>query len=187
MTPDNKRHSALSDAGKAFVKKMLEKGHNREQVAVFLASEVFHEIDQGRADASLCPHDELWMDEGGVELCARCGVKTKDPQPTQAERREFFLKIIREWKHFWMNQTQNSKEDFENYFGRAFGIDSNMTHHLSSKLSEAGLIPMEDVKNLLKGFSLLREGFRLRCNDSAILLNADRCLSEFTAKHPGVK
>lgn len=47
---------------------------------------------------------------------------------------EFTLKIVRDWKHFWMNQTQNSKEDHANYFSRAFGVDSNMTHHLADKI-----------------------------------------------------
>jgi hypothetical protein len=41
------------------------------------------------------------------------------------------LEVIRQWKHFWMNQTQNSEADQQNYFNRAFGIDANMSHHLA--------------------------------------------------------
>lgn len=50
---------------------------------------------------------------------------------------EAVLKIIQEWKYFWMNQSQNSEEDFKNYFDRAFGIDSNMMHHLAKLISES--------------------------------------------------
>lgn len=44
------------------------------------------------------------------------------------------LEIIRKWKFFWMNQKQNSEEDFQNYFTRAVGIDSNMKHDLADRL-----------------------------------------------------
>jgi hypothetical protein len=51
--------------------------------------------------------------------------------PSQDRAREGTLEIIRKWKFFWMNQKQNSEEDFQNYFNRACGIDSNMIHHLA--------------------------------------------------------
>lgn len=51
--------------------------------------------------------------------------------------KEFFLKLIREWKFSWMNQTQNSQEDYQNYFERAFRIDSNMIHSLANRLEDA--------------------------------------------------
>ena len=50
---------------------------------------------------------------------------------------EFFLKIVRDWKHSLMNQRQNDEADFQNYYNRAFGIDSNMMHSLANRLSDA--------------------------------------------------
>jgi len=44
------------------------------------------------------------------------------------------LEIIREWKWFWMNQTQNNEQDRQNYYARSHGIDANMMHHLASLL-----------------------------------------------------
>jgi len=52
---------------------------------------------------------------------------------TREEARE----LIFEWKFFWMNQTQNSKEDFENYHRRAFGVDANMIWDLAQRISDA--------------------------------------------------
>lgn len=49
---------------------------------------------------------------------------------------ERFLDIIDEWKCFWMNQRQNSKDDYDNYFGRAMGVDANMKYHLAKMLAE---------------------------------------------------
>lgn len=51
--------------------------------------------------------------------------------------REFFCQIIDQWKSYWMNQTQNSKEDYENYWRRAFGVDANMSYHLADLLTKA--------------------------------------------------
>jgi hypothetical protein len=53
------------------------------------------------------------------------------------EEKERLLEIILEWKHFWMNQRQNSQADYENYHRRAFGIDANMQHHLATMLLAA--------------------------------------------------
>lgn len=50
---------------------------------------------------------------------------------------DFFLKIIRDWKHSWMNQTQNDQKDYENYHRRAFGIDANMVHSLANRIVSA--------------------------------------------------
>lgn len=47
------------------------------------------------------------------------------------------VSICREWKTFWMNQTQHSKEDHENYLRRAMGVDANMRGHLEDKISKA--------------------------------------------------
>lgn len=52
-------------------------------------------------------------------------------------------KVILDWKHYWMNQTQNSKEDYDNYFKRAFGIDANMQCDLARKI--AALAKMESL------------------------------------------
>jgi hypothetical protein len=53
--------------------------------------------------------------------------------------REFFLNIIDEWKTLWMNQKQNSEEDYKNYFRRAFGVDANMSYSLARMCSEKAL------------------------------------------------
>lgn len=53
---------------------------------------------------------------------------------------EFFLKIVIEWKHSWMNQyqnDQNDQKDYENYHRRAFGIDANMVHSLANRIVSA--------------------------------------------------
>lgn len=47
------------------------------------------------------------------------------------------LTIIEDWKFFWMSQTQNSKEDYENYYRRAFGVDANMMHSLADRIEKA--------------------------------------------------
>lgn len=56
------------------------------------------------------------------------------------------LKVIEDWKYSWMNQTQNSKEDYENYFRRAFGVDSNMMHSLAHKVMEM-IAPIEQERD----------------------------------------
>lgn len=50
---------------------------------------------------------------------------------------EFFIQVIEKWKAYWMNQRQNSTEDYENYFRRAFGVDANMKYSLAKMLVEA--------------------------------------------------
>lgn len=66
--------------------------------------------------------------------------------------KERFLEIVRKWKHFWMNQTQNSEEDRQNYFNRAFGIDANMSHHLADLLHKefkgCAIVPEETLYGL---------------------------------------
>lgn len=46
-------------------------------------------------------------------------------------------KIANDWKLFWMSQTQNSKQDYDNYFRRALAVDANMRAHLESLISAA--------------------------------------------------
>ncbi len=50
----------------------------------------------------------------------------KDKAPID---RESILKVCREWKHYWMEQE-------ERYKITAFGIDSNMIHHVADKVWE---------------------------------------------------
>lgn len=68
------------------------------------------------------------------------------------------LEVVREWKHFWMNQTQNGEADYKNYFNRAFGIDANMSHHLAKMLykkqiarksADTVMITRETLKSIL--------------------------------------
>lgn len=59
------------------------------------------------------------------------------PEPVGEDLEARFLTAITDWKHHWMNQTQNSEEDRKNYFNRAFGVDANMKHDLARRLSVA--------------------------------------------------
>lgn len=43
--------------------------------------------------------------------------------------REAILKVCRDWKWYWMSQE-------ERYKVTAYGIDSNMIHHLADKITE---------------------------------------------------
>lgn len=60
--------------------------------------------------------------------------KLADNATKPRELEEQIVDIIIDWKHFWMNQHQNSVEDQQNYFKRAFGIDANMQYSLAKKL-----------------------------------------------------
>lgn len=44
------------------------------------------------------------------------------------------LDIIEKWQWDWMNQTQNSVQDFQNYFNKSVGIDANMRHSLADRI-----------------------------------------------------
>ena len=57
------------------------------------------------------------------------------PEPKSAE--EIAVEIARDWKLFWMNQKQNSKQDYDNYFRRALGVDANMRVHLETLIAAA--------------------------------------------------
>ncbi len=54
--------------------------------------------------------------------------------PKKARDKEFFLEIIGKWKTYWMNQKQNSEQDYQNYFRRALGVDANMGHSLAKMI-----------------------------------------------------
>lgn len=45
--------------------------------------------------------------------------------------------IIDQWKYFWMDQKQNSEQDYQNYLRRAMGVDANMVHHLASLIAKS--------------------------------------------------
>lgn len=60
------------------------------------------------------------------------------------------LKIIEDWKMFWMNQTQNSEADRKNYFNRAMGVDANMKHHLADMISSEFQMLQAKYDELLK-------------------------------------
>lgn len=50
---------------------------------------------------------------------------------------EFFVEIIMQWRMFWMNQTQNSTADRDNYRHRALGVDANMKYDLAKRIQKA--------------------------------------------------
>ncbi len=74
---------------------------------------------------------DAWM--AGAIHGQRIGAERERERLTK----DTFLEIITEWKFFWMDQRQNSKEDFENYHRRAFGIDANMKHDLANRLARS--------------------------------------------------
>lgn len=43
---------------------------------------------------------------------------------------------IDEWILYWMNQTQNNEQDYQNYLRRAMGVDANMRHDLARRVSD---------------------------------------------------
>ena len=55
----------------------------------------------------------------------------------KSEADKIAQKIANDWKLFWMSQTQNSKQDYDNYFRRALAVDANMRAHLESLISAA--------------------------------------------------
>lgn len=54
----------------------------------------------------------------------------------QLVAKDRLLEVVEKWQAFWMDQRQNSKEDYENYWRRAFGVDANMRHNMARMLSE---------------------------------------------------
>jgi hypothetical protein len=72
-----------------------------------------------------------------AEYFFRHGAKFRDAQIAELTKKEKILEVAREWKHFWMNQRQNSEEDYQNYFNRAFGIDANMIHDLADRITKS--------------------------------------------------
>lgn len=69
---------------------------------------------------------------GGYDSVERRTVY-RDAEP---KSKDHFLNLIEDWLGYWMNQKQNSEEDFKNYFRRAFGVDANMRHHLAKMLED---------------------------------------------------
>lgn len=56
---------------------------------------------------------------------------------TKEEADKIAQKLANDWKLFWMSQTQNSKQDYDNYFRRALAVDANMRVHLETLISAA--------------------------------------------------
>lgn len=54
--------------------------------------------------------------------------------------KDYFLELVERWQSIWMNQKQNSKEDYENYWRRAFRVDANMRHHLADMIAKDPLL-----------------------------------------------
>lgn len=54
--------------------------------------------------------------------------------------RDRFKELIDDWQMFWMNQRQNSEDDYQNYWRRAFGVDANMKHSLAETIAKDPLI-----------------------------------------------
>jgi len=82
--------------------------------------------------------------------------------------KEKYLEIIRDWRSHWMHHE-------EGYFQRAWGIDSNMIHHLARRLGNA-----EDSHELIEKtesfLSAATENGRLRqaiCDASADMAAAE--------------
>lgn len=76
--------------------------------------------------------DDEWYEDA---VKAHVAGYTLAANERDAVDREKILEVCREWKGFWMNQTQNSEADRKNYFNRACGIDANMIHHLADKIT----------------------------------------------------
>lgn len=57
--------------------------------------------------------------------------------------RGLYRKIVEDWKYYWMNQKQNSEEDYQNYFRRAFGVDANMMYSLEKKIEETCVLKVD--------------------------------------------
>lgn len=53
-----------------------------------------------------------------------------------AFNKNYYKDKIDEWILYWMNQTQNNEQDYQNYLRRAMGVDANMRHHLASMLAK---------------------------------------------------
>lgn len=67
-------------------------------------------------------------------FCAGYKAGTQDQDAGASISESDVLEAVTQWKHFWMNQTQNSEADRKNYFDRAFGVDSNMKHDLARRI-----------------------------------------------------
>lgn len=133
----------------------------------------------------------------GDSECGKCGHKGKtstfqkrEQSNPMSEWKKVFLDTIQEWKYFWMNQKQNSEQDFQNYQRRAMAVDANMQDHLASclekvvapleaKLAEAQRIKVEYDRWLSNGVYYTYEEYE---RDIRPLLNQQAQLSEAQAE-----
>ena len=73
--------------------------------------------------------------DGYAEMYKELRAENERLKPMISER--FMVDLVTEWKHFWMNQTQNNEQDRKNYFHRAFGVDANMKYDLANRIVKA--------------------------------------------------
>lgn len=71
----------------------------------------------------------------------------------RCEKADPSIELVEEWQQYWMNQTQNSKEDFDNYYRRAFGVDANMRHSLAKRIDAK----LADIPRLVKALEACME------------------------------
>lgn len=92
--------------------------------------EKFKEENEPKGQAEFYYKDncEYWKDGFDAAINAVSG---------KAISKKEIVDIITEWKHFWMNQTKNNQQDYENYFRRAAGVDANMKYDLAKRICEA--------------------------------------------------
>lgn len=74
----------------------------------------------------------------------------KGPISEEIINKDWAMKVVGGWKSFWMNQHQNSVEDQQNYFGRALGVDANMSHNLAMRIRNACLLVRDVQREQLK-------------------------------------
>ena len=71
------------------------------------------------------------LKEENAKLCA------ENERMRSLVNQQSMVEVIMEWKHFWMNQTQNDEQDYKNYLHRAMGVDANMKYDLANRIVKA--------------------------------------------------
>lgn len=63
---------------------------------------------------------------------------SKKETNVREDMRQLAVKVIEEWKGFWMNQIEVTKDqaDHDNYYCRALGVDANMKYNLAGKIAD---------------------------------------------------
>ncbi len=100
--------------------------------------------------------------------------------------------LIEKWKYYWMNQKQNSKEDYHNYFQRAFGVDANMMAHLE-KLIEAEISKLTSEIAVARerygpaGYKIISEVAVLRAENELLRVNGNGLAIKITSLFSFIK